>query len=124
MNPNCTDNLKPFAKGDPRINRRGRPRAFDALRRLSVDLGREVLIDDDGQPISAVEKILRKWRDSKSAQENKWFLELAYGKVPDEINLGGNSTILIRWVDEQSSNDKAAADAPEAGGDIPRPDAV
>ena len=30
------ENLKPFVKGDKRINRNGRPKSFDALRRLAV----------------------------------------------------------------------------------------
>lgn len=29
-------NLKPFQKGDKRINRKGRPKSFDALRALAI----------------------------------------------------------------------------------------
>ena len=34
-------NLIPFIKGDPRINRDGRPKNFDALRELAREIGYE-----------------------------------------------------------------------------------
>ena len=33
--------LKPFVKGDPRINRKGRPKSFDALRSLAQEIAHE-----------------------------------------------------------------------------------
>lgn len=37
---------KPFAKGDPRINRKGRPRSFQAFRELTQDVLHEEARDD------------------------------------------------------------------------------
>ena len=51
-NPNAKDNLKPFVKGDPRINRKGRPKSFDAWRKLNRDVLGEIAINrKTGEPI-------------------------------------------------------------------------
>ena len=62
---------KGFVKGDPRINRKGRPKSFDALRALAQEIAHEEAISD-GQPIiingkivTVTEAILRKWAASK-----------------------------------------------------------
>jgi hypothetical protein len=89
-------NLKPFAKGDPRINRKGRPKSFDALRSLAKMIADEparapdgsVLIKE-GKGISTVEAILRRMATNKDPREHQKFLEIAYGKVPDELNIRG-----------------------------------
>jgi hypothetical protein len=98
MNPNRNANLKNFTKGDPRINRRGRPRSFDALRRLAVEIGREIDVDKD---MSTVEAILRSWARG-NYNEQKSLLEIAYGKVPDKTEMEVSVTIKppAKTVDE------------------------
>src|SRR3990167_3570330 len=78
-------NLRPFVKGDARINRKGRPRSFDALRELAKQIAREPLGDSG---LTTVEAILRKWASGKEGhQAQARFVEIAYGKVPDTIDV-------------------------------------
>lgn len=73
------EQLKPFVKGDPRINRRGRPREFNQLRTLAQQIANE---DVDG--VLRVEKILRALADG-DAKQQQFFLEVAFGKVPPAL---------------------------------------
>ena len=98
-------NLKPFVKGDPRINRGGRPKTFDAWRTLTVEVLREpakdkygkfiVIVDEisetekdeKGKPLivkshiaTNAEMIARKWMENPKRQQS--LIEAAYGKVP------------------------------------------
>lgn len=69
---------KGFVKGDPRINRNGRPRSFDQLRKLAQNIAHERIAD--GSTITAAEAILR-----QMAHDNpERFIEIAFGKVPDQ----------------------------------------
>lgn len=85
-----------FAKGDKRINRKGRPKNFDALRRLALDVahrqamnpeGEPVLIDD--MPITVIESVMIAWAQSGEPALQKAFVEIAYGKVPQVTELTG-----------------------------------
>jgi len=60
-------NLRPFVKGDPRINRNGRPKSFDQLRELAQAIGHEKITDKDGEVMTRVEAILRSWTTSKQS---------------------------------------------------------
>jgi hypothetical protein len=108
---------KPFVKGDPRINRKGRPKTFDALRELAISIAREKALSG-GQPIilnghvvTAAEVILRQWAQSKEFQKQKGFLEIAFGKVPDDEVV--ELTIIERVIDaankERNTVDKTAS---------------
>src|SRR3989304_1443073 len=93
--------LKPFAKGDPRINRKGRPKSFDALRALSQQIAHELAIKDGepliiaGHKVTIAEAILRQWAMSKNPILQRAFLEIAFGKVPDQLDLKGQQIIKI-----------------------------
>ncbi len=89
-NPRAIENLRPFVKGDVRINRKGRPKNFDALRSLAKMIANEKVQTKDGlTAMSRVELILRQWATSGIWQLQKQFMEVAYGKVKDEIELSG-----------------------------------
>ncbi len=75
---------KGFVKGDKRINRKGRPKSFDQLRALAQQIAHEPI--SEGNTITVAEAILRTMAKENPAR----FVEIAYGKVPDQIELGGN----------------------------------
>lgn len=80
---------KPFVKGDPRCHRAGRPKSFDALRKLAVQIGREI---DPATDLPTVEKIMRDWSKG-NFNEQKSFIEIAYGKVPDKLEVDGQIVV-------------------------------
>ena len=96
LGSNTTENSgkrgKPFTKGDPRINRKGRPKSFDALRELAQEIAHEKaknsdgkVIVHDGHAVTVAEAIMRKWASSSNPQLQKAFVEIAFGKVPDTV---------------------------------------
>lgn len=95
MASNPIPNSKPFKKGDPRINRNGRPKSFDALRALAQDIAHEkakaggntVVID--GHSVTVAEAILRQWAQSKNPTLQRQFIEVAFGKVPQPVEHSG-----------------------------------
>ena len=96
-----------FAKGDARINRKGRPKQFDAFRRLAVDMaGRPAgdadgspVVGADGNPVTFAQAILLGWATSESPEAQRMFVEYAYGKVPAVTEItgkdGGDLRIII-----------------------------
>ena len=85
-----------FKKGDPRINRKGRPKNFDALRALAKMIANEKIESKDGkQVMSRVELILRQWAGSGNDKLARAFIEYAYGKVPDTLDVGVESKIIV-----------------------------
>jgi hypothetical protein len=94
-----------FKKGDARINRRGRPKTFDALRELAQAIAHEEATSG-GQPIiinghkvTVSEAILRQWAQSKNPQLQRAFLEICYGKVPDNINIDAVQVLRVVYDD-------------------------
>ena len=74
-----------FVKGDSRINRRGRPRSFDQLRSLALQIAAENVIDAGGNTITRAEQLLRSWVKSRVPALQLAFAAYAWGKVPDKI---------------------------------------
>lgn len=74
-----------FTKGDKRINRKGRPKTFDALRALAQTIAHEDISDG----MTVTEAILRKWAGSKDPRLQLQFMEVAFGKVPSPVEIGG-----------------------------------
>lgn len=86
---------KPFVKGDPRINRKGRPKSFDAVRELAQQIAHEaakskgVEVVYDGHIVTVTEAILRQWASSKDQRQQQAFMEYAYGKPQTKVELSG-----------------------------------
>ena len=102
--------MSKFVKGDPRINRKGRPRLFDALRELAQQIAHEGA-QQGGQPIvinghtvTVAEAILRQWATSKNPQLQRAFVEVAFGKVPDKIEMTSDNRIIIDWGDNPNAD--------------------
>ena len=89
----------PFRKGDPRINRKGRPKSFDGLRSLAQEIAHEAAKQSkeqggqpvviDGHIVSITEAIMRSWAMSKDPRLQQKFIEVAYGQVPSVTRLEG-----------------------------------
>ena len=103
---------KGFTKGDPRINRKGRPKSFDAFRELAQSIAHEGA-QTGGQPlvinghaVTVAEAILRSWATSKNPQLQRAFVEVAFGKVPDRTELSGveGGKIIINWGNDDNGD--------------------
>ncbi len=89
--------LVPFVPGDPRINRKGRPRTVDAVRKMAQAIAREECIDQE-EAYSTIELILRDWSKSKIFEKQLAFVQYAFGKAPDEmLSEGRDVTIVVNW---------------------------
>ena len=103
-NTNSLANLRPFVAGDRRINRRGRPKNFDAFRELAQAIAHEKTDGDNGETITIVESILRSWAKSKEPTLQKAFIEYAFGKVPDKLETTGledKTTLILHYAHER-----------------------
>ena len=101
-----------FDKRKAAINRKGRPRSFDALRELAQQIAHEAA-QTGGQPlvinghtVTVAEAILRQWATSKNPQLQRAFIEVAFGKVPDKVELANSpdSTFRVTWDDVENGN--------------------
>lgn len=110
-NPNPSPSNR-FTKGDPRINRKGRPKSFDAFRELAQAISHEEAKSKDAplvinnHVVTVAEAILRQWAQSKDPRLQMAFIEVAYGKAPvrNEITGKDGGAIIIDW-DDHASND-------------------
>ena len=100
---------KPFTRGDPRINRKGRPRSFDKLRDLVQSMLSEPAKDKggnsleiDGHIATNIEVMLRQaMREPRLLQ---YLLEVAYGKMPQSVDITSGGQ-LIQFVVTSDGSD-------------------
>lgn len=101
-----------FKPGDPRINRKGRPKTLNDVRMLAQGIsheaaragGQQVVID--GHIATIAEAILRSWAMSKDARLQMAFIEYAYGKPPIKTEMTGanGGPIVIMWGDDATAS--------------------
>lgn len=118
---------KPFTKGDPRINRNGRPKSFDALQKLAQSIAHETakagndLIVIKGHAVTVAEMILRQWAQSKNPQLQQKFIEIAFGKTPDTVHLDASvasvGMTLSEWKAQAEERRRAVAETLAEDGD-------
>lgn len=104
---------KRFKKGDPRINRKGRPKSFDTLRSLAQEVAHEVAKKKDGSEVvidnhkvTVIEAILRQWAADHKRQKD--FVEYAFGRVPAPVEIGADKEIreLLALLQQVSPADR------------------
>ncbi|MBI3957239.1 MAG: hypothetical protein HY328_00420 [Chloroflexi bacterium] len=107
-----------FVKGDPRINRKGRPKTFDALRSLAQTIAHEAARDSDGgvvvvdgHAVTVAENVLRQWAASDNAVLQMRFFEVAFGKIPQGVEISGAN---VR-IDVQTLTDEELLEIVEGG---------
>lgn len=111
-NPNPSPETR-FKKGDPRIWKHGRPKSFDALREMALEIANERAMNGsepviiNGHSATVSEAILRRWAQSKDPRLVQAFIAYAFGKVPDVVNgdnNGGPINLTINWGDNDGDN--------------------
>lgn len=99
---------KPFTKADPRINRKGRPKNFDQLRALAQQVASENLGESG---LTRIQAMMIAMSTSRNPRDRQIFLEYAFGKVKDEIdvrNLSDDDIIRLLSKGETRSGSEAA----------------
>ena len=75
--------------GGKRANRqgKGKPKTFTALRKLAQQIAAEELQSTDGDTITRIEALLRVMSTSRNPADRKTFLEYAFGKPKEEVDV-------------------------------------
>lgn len=91
--------------GGKRANKqgKGKPKTFTALRKLAQQIAAEELQSTNGDVITRIEALLRVMSTSRNPADRKTFLEYAFGKPKEEVDVtsGGEKIVVtIKGVDE------------------------
>jgi len=104
---------RPFVKGDPRINRNGRPKTSDALRALILRVLHEVALEGDApktvkiidaqgeiveRQVTVVESIVYEWARG-DYQQKRALIEFAYGKPAQAVDVTSGGEKLAARVE-------------------------
>ena len=75
--------------GGKRANKqgKGKPKTFTALRKLAQSIAAEELQSTDGDVITRIEALLRVMSTSRNPADRKTFLEYAFGKPKEEVDV-------------------------------------
>lgn len=117
-------NLKPFKKGDPRINRNGRPKNYDLLHEIALRLCAEPAdLEDNPEGITQIEAIMRDWLHSKNYQKQLAVIQYAFGKVPEQIEVEKKepNRVIIEWGDDPGFDDDEEQEAERRRLRLPQP---
>lgn len=87
--------LKPFVKGDPRINRKGRPKTIGMLREMAKEVINEEVevkgpskgrgVERETITKTRLQALMEDWASSNAYSKQRTILELGYGKLDAEI---------------------------------------
>lgn len=112
-----------FGDNPQHRNRNGRPKTFDALRKLAQQIAGEQ--HPHVVNWTRIEGILRDWADSGDAVRQKAFVEIAYGKVADKTEHGGVIRYELEYVNDwRNEADSIASTAFRAKDDLAEPSAL
>jgi hypothetical protein len=90
-------NLRPFTKGDPRINRKGRIKNLPKLKLVLNEILGGLTEDGDDSGISEVIKNIfeqaKNPKNRRAVNAAAMLLDRAYGKVPQTISVEGDEAM-------------------------------
>lgn len=94
-----------FQTRKQQINRKGRPRSFDALRKLAVKIAGENVPESE---VTRIEAMLRVMSSSRNPADRALFLAYAYGKPKEQIEVSGDVKVkgYISWNPENWEKDE------------------
>lgn len=92
---------KGFEAHPEHINRNGRPKQFDELRKMIVDMGNDEIEIEVGKgkskkkiKVTRFERILMDWFNSQSFEKQQAIIAHGFGKVPDKLDIGGQLKVI------------------------------
>lgn len=107
------ENLKPFVKGDPRINRKGQPKKLPILKALMAELlgvkeGEDMTKSELAKVAKAMIETAKSKKSYNQVNAAKEILDRAFGKVKEAEHTDGNElkiTININRDGNQETKD-------------------